>query len=112
MDRRVPCPPCVLSAHFLCEKVVARKNLSFHDLSKAKPEHVYMRLERQDESLLCKIGPDGKSWLVIGGSNLLGLPSKLKVALAAYSTSTDSSKVVFDQLQITKGKKARKEVQK
>jgi hypothetical protein len=72
---------------------------------KAKPEHVYMRLERQGQLLDCKISPDGKSWVSIGGGNLLGLPSKLKVGLGAFSTSTDPSKVVFDQLQITKGKK-------
>jgi hypothetical protein len=71
----------------------------------AKPEHVYMRLERQDESLLCEIGPDGKSWVKTGGANLLGLPSKLNVALAAFSTSTDPSKVQFDQLKISRDKK-------
>jgi hypothetical protein len=72
---------------------------------KAKPEHVYMRLVRQDLSLFCKIGPDGKSWVSIGGINLVGLPSKLKVGLAAYSTSTDPSKVRFDQLKLSLGKK-------
>jgi hypothetical protein len=75
---------------------------------KAKPEHVYMRLARQGESLLCDISPDGKSWVSIGGGNLSGLPSKLKVALAAYSTSTDPSKVRFDQLSLWRGKKKSK----
>lgn len=74
----------------------------------AKPEHVYMRLKRQDESLLCHISPDGKSWVRIGGINLLGLPSKLKVALAAFSTSSDPSKVQFDQLKLTVSKKKSK----
>lgn len=71
---------------------------------KAKPEHVYMRLERRGELLLCKISPDGKSWVMIGGGNLQGLPPKLKVGLAAYSTSTEPSKVRFDQLKLTQGK--------
>jgi hypothetical protein len=72
---------------------------------KAKPKHVYMRLERHGESLLCDISPDGNSWVSIGGGNLLGLPSKLKVGLAAYSTSTEPSKVCFDQLRVKRGKK-------
>jgi len=72
---------------------------------KAKPEHVYMRLKRQDISLLCDIGPDGKSWVSIGGINLVGLPSKLKVGLAAFSTSTEPSKVRFDQLKLAGGRK-------
>lgn len=75
---------------------------------KTKPEQVYMRLERQDISLLCTISPDGKSWVSIGGINLLGLPSKLKVGLAAYSTSTDPSKVCFDQIKLAQGKKKNK----
>jgi hypothetical protein len=72
---------------------------------KAKPEHVYMRLARQGESLLCDISPDGKSWVSIGGGNLSGLPSKLQVGLAAFSTSTEPSKVRFDQLKISRNKK-------
>jgi hypothetical protein len=51
------------------------------------------------------ISPDRRKWKVIGGGIKLGLPSKLKVGLAAFSTSTDPSKVVFDQLTITNGKK-------
>lgn len=72
---------------------------------KVKPEHVYMRLERRGVFLNCKIGPDGKTWVKIGGINLLGLPSKLKVGFAAFSTSTDPSKVRFDQIKLWQGKK-------
>lgn len=75
---------------------------------KAEPERAYMRLARQGESLLCDINPDGKSWVKIGGGNLLGPPSKLKVRLAAFSTSTDPSKVRFDQIKLAQGKKKSK----
>lgn len=75
---------------------------------KAKPEHVYIRLKRHGEALLCDISPDGNSWVSIGGGNLLGLPSKLKVGLAAFSTSTDPSKVRFDQIKLTREKKKSK----
>lgn len=70
----------------------------------SRPEIVYMRLERRHELLLCKISPDGELWATIGGGTLKGLPSKLKVCLAAYSTSTEPSKVRFDQLKIIRGK--------
>jgi hypothetical protein len=33
-----------------------------------------------------------------------GLPTKLKLGLAAYSTSSDPSKVRFDKLQLLRGK--------
>ncbi|HEY7328127.1 MAG TPA: hypothetical protein VH592_10825 [Gemmataceae bacterium] len=71
----------------------------------AKPEYVYLRLIRKGFLLDYSISPDGKSWVSIGGINLLGLPSKLTVGLAAYSTSTDPSKIRFDQLKLTQGKK-------
>jgi hypothetical protein len=72
---------------------------------KAKPEHVYLRLERWGNILSHSISPDGKLWIPAGGSHLSGLPSKLKVGLAAYSTSADPSEVHFDQLKLTRGKK-------
>jgi regulation of enolase protein 1 (concanavalin A-like superfamily) len=72
---------------------------------KAEPEHVYLRLERWGNILSHSISPDGKLWVPAGGCHLSGLPSKLKVGLAAYSTSTDPSKVHFDQLKLTRGKK-------
>lgn len=70
-----------------------------------KPDYVYLRLARRGQLLGIYISPDRKKWLSIGGSNSVGLPSKLTVGLAAFSTSTDPSKVVFDQLTITHGMK-------
>ncbi len=72
---------------------------------KSKPNHVYLRADRQGELLGMFISPDRKNWKVVGGGLKVGLPSKLTVGLAAFSTSTDPSKVVFDQLTFTQGKK-------
>jgi hypothetical protein len=76
---------------------------------KGKPDHVYQRLERQGEILLYKISSDGKSWVTMGGGQFIGLPSRLKVGLAAFSTSTELSKVRFDQLNLARAKKGKKE---
>lgn len=79
---------------------------------KGKPDHVYLRLLRERDGvvdvLACDISPDRKEWVGIGGSGFLRLPSKLKVALAAFSTSSEPSKVRFDQLKVTRGKKRSK----
>jgi regulation of enolase protein 1 (concanavalin A-like superfamily) len=72
---------------------------------KAKPDHVYLRLERKAELLLYQISPDQKEWVTIGGGTILGLPHEIKVGLGAYTTSTEPSKVCFDQLRLTRGKK-------
>lgn len=74
-------------------------------LLKTKPEHLYISLERVDDVLGYRISSDRKNWVTIGGGQFLGLPSKLKVGLASYSTSKDPSKVRFDQLKLTQGKK-------
>lgn len=72
---------------------------------KSKPDYVYLRLDRQGELLGLFISPDRRNWKVIGGGLKIGLPSKLTVGLAAFSTSTEPSKIVFDQLTFTHGKK-------
>jgi hypothetical protein len=72
---------------------------------KSKPDSVYLRFDRQGELLGMFISSDRKKWKLIGGGLRLGLPSKLTVGLAACTTSTDPSKVIFDQLTITHGKK-------
>lgn len=72
---------------------------------KAIPEHVYLRLERWGDILYHSISPDGKLWVRVGGGWIVGLPYKLEVGLAAYSTSADPSKVHFDQLMLVRGKR-------
>ncbi len=71
---------------------------------KSEPEHVYLRLQREGDRLDHSVSPDGKVWMAAGGVNTIGLPSKLQVALAAYTTSSEPSKVRFDQLKLTRGK--------
>jgi regulation of enolase protein 1 (concanavalin A-like superfamily) len=75
---------------------------------KTKPDYVYIRLERQGEILSYTISRDAKSWVATYGIGLIvGLPSKLKVGFATCSTSADPSKVLFDQLRLTGGKRRR-----
>jgi hypothetical protein len=66
----------------------------------------YLRLERQDGNLGYSISSDGEIWKDLGAT--VGINGKLKVGLAAYSTSSDPSSVVFDQLTIRHGDKKRK----
>ncbi|HEY7154188.1 MAG TPA: hypothetical protein VH575_09560 [Gemmataceae bacterium] len=66
----------------------------------------YLRLERQDGNLGFAISSDGENWKRSGAIG--GVREKLKVGLAAYSTSTDPSKVVFDQLTIRHGEQKRR----
>jgi len=70
-----------------------------------KPDYVYLRLERWGDIMSQSISPDGKLWVQAGGATLSRLPYKLKVGLVACSTSTEPSKVHFDQLRLTRGKK-------
>ena len=72
---------------------------------KVIPEHVYLRLERWGDILNHSISPDGKLWVRVGGAWLSRLPYKLKVGLASCSTSSDPSKVHFDQFRLVRGKK-------
>lgn len=75
---------------------------------KTRPEHVYLSLKREGDILYCKISSDRKEWVTIGGGQFLGLPSKLKVGLAAYSTSNEPSKARFDQLKLTQDKRKKR----
>lgn len=66
----------------------------------------YLRLERQDGNLGFAISSDGENWKRSGAIG--GVKEKLKIGLAAYSTSTDPSRVVFDQLTIRHGEQKRR----
>jgi hypothetical protein len=69
---------------------------------KAKPEHVYLQLEHQRNILSCRISPDGENWEMVSRGGFAGPSSKLRVGLAAYSTSTEPSKVRIDQLKLSR----------
>jgi hypothetical protein len=70
-----------------------------------KTEYAYLRLAQQDKDKWIDffISPDGEKWTRLGSDS--GLPTKFKLGLAAYSTSTEPSKVRFDQLWLTRGKR-------
>lgn len=61
-------------------------------------DYAYLRLERLGRGCSCSVSPDGKEWTSIIGMGIL--PEKIKVGLAAYTTSSEPSKVRFDQLKI------------
>jgi regulation of enolase protein 1 (concanavalin A-like superfamily) len=72
-----------------------------------KADHAYLRLVRRGEKLYPSISPDGEKWALLMAGQYGRLPVKLKVGLAAYSTSAEPSKVRFDQFKLTQGQKKR-----
>lgn len=72
-------------------------------LEKGWKGNAYLRLDRRGGSFNYSISSDGEDWKSLGGMG--GLREKLKIGLAAYSTSAQPSKVIFDQFQINPRKK-------
>jgi len=68
-----------------------------------KMDYAYLRLEQRDTWINLFISPDGEKWTRVSAHS--GQPEKFKLGLVAYSTSTEPSKVRFDQLKLTLGKK-------
>ena len=68
-----------------------------------KAEYAYLRLDHREGWASFYISPDGEKWTRL--EYLPSVPAKGKVGLAAYSTSTEPSKVRFDQLKLWRGKK-------
>ncbi len=68
-----------------------------------KTDYAYLRLEQRDGLISFFIGPDGDKWTRLSAHS--GPPPKFKLGLAAFSTSTEPSKVRFDQLRLSQGKK-------
>jgi regulation of enolase protein 1 (concanavalin A-like superfamily) len=71
-------------------------------------EHIYLRIEREGNWIRNVLSPDGKTWERHNSSKDPKLPSKFKVGLAAYSTSTEPFKVRFDQFKLIRGEKKSK----
>lgn len=63
----------------------------------------HLRLEHRDGDFYFFISPDGEKWTQLVFRS--GPPKKLKLGLAAYSTSSEPSRVRFDQLRLSRGKK-------
>jgi hypothetical protein len=71
----------------------------------AEIEHIYLGLERQGHTIYPFLSPDGKKWDRNFNVELPALPAKLKVGLAAYSTSTEPFQSTFDQFKLIRGSK-------
>lgn len=71
-----------------------------------KLDFAYLRLEQRDTWYYFYISPDGEKWTRLEYQP--SLPKASKVGLAAYSTSSEPSKVRFDKLKLTRGKKKSK----
>jgi hypothetical protein len=69
-----------------------------------KANFAYLRLKHRDgRHFDYFLSPDGEKWSGLGSRS--GPPAKVKLGLAAYSTSSEPSKVRFDQLKLWRGKK-------
>lgn len=68
-----------------------------------KIDCVYLRMEQGDKYISFFMSPDGEKWtrVVVCAP---ALPAKSKVCLAAYTTSSEPSKVRFDQIKFWRGK--------
>lgn len=71
----------------------------------AKSEQIYLRLERRGRRITPSLSPDGKKWTSSFNVTMSDLPAKLKVGLAAYSTSTEPFKPCFDQFKLFRVRK-------
>jgi regulation of enolase protein 1 (concanavalin A-like superfamily) len=67
----------------------------------AKATH--LRLERKGEKILASVSEDGKKWHDMDPLELK-LPAKVKLGVAACTTSTDTFAPHFDQVKLTMGK--------
>ena len=68
-----------------------------------KEAHIYLSLERKGDFVYQGISPDGKKWRYGFKVRVRELPEKIKVGLAAYSTSTEPFKARFDQFKLIPG---------
>ena len=69
-----------------------------------KAEYAYLRLDNRVGGWgSFYISPDGEKWARL--EYLPSVPAGGKIGLAAYTTSTEPSKVTFDQLKLARRKK-------
>lgn len=79
------------------------------EIRERNEEHIYLRLDRRGQEIFRFLSPDGKDWGVGSVSvKIPDLPAKLKVGIAAYSTSTEPFKVRFDQFKLSRGEEKSK----
>ncbi len=73
------------------------------DVMPLKEEATYLRLERKGDKLLASVSEDGKEWKELPALELK-LPAKLKLGVAAGTTSTEEFSPHFDRFRLRKGK--------
>lgn len=67
-------------------------------------EHIYLKLERRGHFIYEAISPDGEEWSYQFRVEDHDLPAKVKVGLAACSTSTEPFKPHFDNFKLQLGR--------
>jgi len=74
-----------------------------------KEAHIYLSLERRGDFIYEGISPDGKQWIYSFKAILKDLPKKVKVGLAAYSTSTEPFRARFDEFKLIRAERQGRE---
>lgn len=72
-----------------------------------KADCVYLRIEQREKRITFFMSPDGEKWTGVMNRHP-AMPAKSKVGLAAYTTSSAPSKVRFDRVRFTQGRKQEK----
>jgi hypothetical protein len=72
-----------------------------------KADCVYLRMEQEDNGIAISISPNGEKWTRLT-SHTWGTLPRPKVGLAAYSTSSEPSRVRFDQIKLWRPKKKKR----
>jgi regulation of enolase protein 1 (concanavalin A-like superfamily) len=69
-----------------------------------KEKQTYLRLERKGDRLLASVSEDGKKWTELPAQELK-LPAKVKVGVAAGTTSTETFAPHYDRFKLKKMKR-------
>jgi regulation of enolase protein 1 (concanavalin A-like superfamily) len=74
------------------------------DIRPLKEKATYLRLERKGDKLLASVSEDGKEWSDLDPLELK-LPAKLKLGVAAGTTSTEKFAPHYDRFRLRTGKR-------
>jgi hypothetical protein len=88
--------------------ILGRRTPSGKQAPPANEERIYLRFEREGNCVRKVYSLDGERRYPTITVDCKTLPNKLKVGLAAYSTSTEPFKVRFDQFKLTRNQKKSK----
>jgi hypothetical protein len=74
------------------------------DVQARNEEHIYLRLDRRGRFIYQALSPDGKNWTYQARIDDPKMSAKLKIGLAAYSTSAEPFKPCFDRFKLHLGR--------